>query len=616
MADESTVLERPDWLVALNDDYQASVACAFLLHGATHDYVGARKTGDLTLRDFLLVTFAPRFDVVTYSPGEGITFQGPMAVAKRARERFERVMTGGAPQPPPDPDRDFLRGQQPQQQSQGMDLPKTPGGAIPLLFDFLEQATADDNPDGRKVVVIVDRLDLIVPPADKGVMPDGKLALLDLFHRIGTNYELDGNGNILIMLTPDLEGVHADLRNSSSGIRAIEVTPPTFEQRLDYLQVLLQRKSSVVDFDLGISQAELAAQTAGLGRRHIEDLVLRAIKNDGKLTLEMVRERKSQQIAAEYAEVLEIMETDVTLDMVGGHDATKRYLRDWVIAPMLDEELREFTPLGLLFIGPAGTGKTFMAKAVARETGLNAVLLRADKIKGSLVGESERRLAKALQGIEALAPCLVFLDEIDQKIRRTEAGAGDGGSAVEMNLFGRLLEFFGDTSHRGRIVCVAASNRPDLVDAALKRPGRFDTKIPFFPPDNAAERADVLQRLLKRFGLTDGLDQNTVDTIAETTDNYTQAELERLVVMARGISRIGRTNINAALVGAHARLKASTADIQRQTAIALAECDDLELVPERWRSSVGKAADAPAEKGDGADFGQRQRGSRERSLDF
>jgi len=615
--DETMTLERPDWLLSLNSDYQASVASSFLLHGATHDYVDARSEGDLTLRDYLLLTFATRFDVVIYSPGEGITFQGPTAVAKQARARFEQVLGQGKRQAPQDADQAFLRGQDQGSQDDGLDLPKSPGGAIPLLFQYLEKASPDDNKEGRKAVVIIDRLDLICPPSEKGVLPDGKLALLDLFHRIGTNYEMDVNGNVLMMLTPDLEGVHSDLRASSSGIRSIEVKPPTFDQRLDYLRAILERKGRDRAYDLEISEVELAAQTAGLSRRNIEDLVLRAGRNDGKLTLAMVKERKAQQIAAEYAEVLEILDTDVTMDMIGGHDATKQYLQDWVIKPMLDEDLRSFVPLGLLFIGPAGTGKTFMAMAVARATGLNAVLLRAEKIKGSLVGESEQRLAKALSGIEALAPCLVFLDEIDQKVRRTEASAGDGGSAVEMNIFGRLLEFFGDTEHRGRIVCVAASNRPDLVDAALKRPGRFDTKIPFFPPDNSAERADVLQRLLSRFDLSEGVLDATIEEIAEGTENWTQAELERLVVVARGICRIKRMDINTALRQARARLKTSTADIVRQTRLALAECDDLELVPERWRAQVAEKPAPSPDQQDGSDsFGQRERGRRDRAVGF
>ena len=74
---------------------------------------------------------------------------------------------------------------------------------------------------------------------------------------------------------------------------------------------------------------------------------------------------------------------------------------------------------------------------------------------------------------------------------------------MESNLFGRLLEFFGDPGHRGRIVAVAASNRPDLVDAALFRPGRFDVKVPLLPPETAAERAEVFGAALRRYGHAD-----------------------------------------------------------------------------------------------------------------
>ena len=138
--------------------------------------------------------------------------------------------------------------------------------------------------------------------------------------------------------------------------------------------------------------------------------------------------------------------------------------------------------------GPAGTGKSAVAEAVAHEAGVNAVVLNLARILGQYVGNSERNLEKALQAIKSLAPTIVFIDEIDQSVSR----GGSGDSGVSNRIFKRLLEFMSDTGNRGQVLFLAATNRPDLLDAALRRPGRFDKKIPFLIPDES-ERAAIIQ---------------------------------------------------------------------------------------------------------------------------
>jgi hypothetical protein len=123
--------------------------------------------------------------------------------------------------------------------------------------------------------------------------------------------------------------------------------------------------------------------------------------------------------------------------------------------------------------GPAGTGKTAMAEAVAKEAGINCVILNPARIFGKYVGDTERNLDRALYAILAMAPVLVFIDEIDQSVSR----GASGDSGVSNRFFKRLMEFMSDTSHRGKVVFLAASNRPDLMDPALRRPGRFDKLV-------------------------------------------------------------------------------------------------------------------------------------------
>ncbi len=140
-------------------------------------------------------------------------------------------------------------------------------------------------------------------------------------------------------------------------------------------------------------------------------MALRALAAGGTVTRELVRARKRESIATEYAEVLEVLEPAFGFEAIGGHAQIKQFLLEWVIRPLREGPL-DMVPLGVALLGPPGTGKTVLAIATAKEAGLNCVLLRPEKIKGGIVGESERRLAKALGGIESLAPCLVFVDEL------------------------------------------------------------------------------------------------------------------------------------------------------------------------------------------------------------
>jgi SpoVK/Ycf46/Vps4 family AAA+-type ATPase len=414
---------------------------------------------------------------------------------------------------------------------------------------------------------------------------------------------------MLVLLAPSLEEVHPDLRAASSGIRAIEVPPPDLAARLAYVEERLARGG----LRLEMRPEELAAQTAGLYRRHIEDVALRATAAGGVVTRELVRERKRESIATEYAEVLEVLEPAFGFEAIGGHARVKQFLLEWVIRP-LREGMADMVPLGVAFLGPPGTGKTVLAIATAREAGLNCVLLRPEKVKGSLVGDSERRLAKALGGIESLAPCLVFLDELDQRFQRSQ-GCGDGGSAVEANTFGRLLEFFGDPSHRGRIVAVAASNRPDLVDAALFRPGRFDVKIPLLPPETAEERAEVFGATLRRYGHP-ALDGGLLARCGERTENWTQAEIERAVVKANGLARLRGLPIDAALDEALSLLRPATRDVRLMTALAVAACDDASLLPARYRALLEDREALDAEIARRTADEARPRGRQARSLDL
>jgi SpoVK/Ycf46/Vps4 family AAA+-type ATPase len=171
-----------------------------------------------------------------------------------------------------------------------------------------------------------------------------------------------------------------------------------------------------------------------------------------------------------------------------------------------------------------GTGKTYVAEAFAAESGLTC--LKFKNFREKWVGSTEGNLEKILQVVDGLGYVLLILDEADRSL-----AGGEGDSGTGSRVIARLKEFMSDTSHRGRVVILMMTNRPDKLDTDLKRPGRFDHKIPFFFPESLEERQLILEALGRKNKLTlaEGV---TMAEAAEGTAGYSSAELEAVLLAA------------------------------------------------------------------------------------
>ena len=195
----------------------------------------------------------------------------------------------------------------------------------------------------------------------------------------------------------------------------------------------------------------------------------------------------------------------------------------------------------------------------------------------------------------SLSPCLAFIDELDQQTSRGESG----GNEVEKRVFARLLEVMGDPQLRGKVVWVAASNRPDLIDAAIKRSGRLDYKIPVLAPD-PEERLEILATQMHRHGAGSSLDWATLTTaerqeLLTRTEGWTGAELEKLVLKLLDLAEEpdGTTPplTFQHLCQALAVIRPSTKNVEFMTKLALAEVDDLTLLPAPYRNLYDNRAE-------------------------
>ena len=215
---------------------------------------------------------------------------------------------------------------------------------------------------------------------------------------------------------------------------------------------------------------------------------------------------------------------EVNYDDVGGMGDTIQQLREMVELPLRYPEL--FTrlgvdpPKGVLLHGPPGTGKTRLARAVANESEASFFTINGPEIMGSAYGESERRLREVFEEAARAAPSIVFIDEIDSIAPKRSQSAGE----AEKRLVAQLLTLMDGLHARSHIVVIAATNRPDALDEALRRPGRFDREIVIGVPDEGGRR-EVLGLHTRGMPLGEGVD---LDELARTTHGFVGADLAAL----------------------------------------------------------------------------------------
>ncbi|WP_253190380.1 CDC48 family AAA ATPase [Sphingomonas sp. LM7] len=237
-----------------------------------------------------------------------------------------------------------------------------------------------------------------------------------------------------------------------------------------------------------------------------------------------IDENTEVELRAEYEEAAESRRADVTYDDIGGMAATIDQLREMVELPLrypeLFQRLGVDPPKGVLLHGPPGTGKTRLARAVANESDATFHLINGPEIMGSAYGESESRLRQVFEEAAKSAPSIVFIDEIDSIAPKRGQVSGE----AEKRLVAQLLTLMDGLEARANIVVIAATNRPEAIDEALRRPGRFDREIVVGVPDERGRR-EILGIHTRGMPLGDRVD---LGELARTTYGFVGADLAAL----------------------------------------------------------------------------------------
>jgi transitional endoplasmic reticulum ATPase len=230
------------------------------------------------------------------------------------------------------------------------------------------------------------------------------------------------------------------------------------------------------------------------------------------------------EVRPEAVEIVEKKVPDVTYDDVGGLKQEIEKVREMIELPLRHPEIFDRLgidpPRGVLLHGAPGTGKTLLAKAVANESGSNFVAINGPEVMSKYVGEAEKKIRDLFKEAEENSPTIIFVDEIDAIAPKREEVTGE----VERRVVAQILALMDGLKERGKVIVIGATNRPDALDQALRRPGRFDREIELRVPDRDG-RNEILQIHTRGMPLEDDVD---IDELADITHGFVGADLAAL----------------------------------------------------------------------------------------
>jgi transitional endoplasmic reticulum ATPase len=391
-------------------------------------------------------------------------------------------------------------------------------------------ATAEDN---EPAIVLVDDLDSIAGRREAGGDLEGRIVAQLLASLDG----LAGGQTVVIGATNRPDAIDPALRRPERFDREIEIGVPDREGREEILRIHT-RGMPLDDVDLGSvadrTHGYVGADLANLARESAMTALRRYRPDDeGEVdpgTLAdlritdadveaALRETDPSALREVFVEV-----PDVNWADVGGLEATKERLREAIQWPLEYPDAYErvaLTPAkGVLLHGPPGTGKTLLAKAVANEAQSNFISIKGPELLDKYVGESEKGVRDIFEKARSNAPAVIFFDEIDAIA--TERGRGAGDSGVAERVVSQLLTELDGLEELEDVVVIAATNRPDLLDDALLRPGRLDRHVAVDAPDEAARR-EIFAVHTRDKPLAGDVD---LAALAAETEGYVGADIE------------------------------------------------------------------------------------------
>jgi transitional endoplasmic reticulum ATPase len=394
-------------------------------------------------------------------------------------------------------------------------------------------------------IIFIDEIDSIAP---KRAEVTGEVERRIVAQLLSLMDGMSTRGKVVVIgATNRINAVDEALRRPGRFDREIEIGVPDRNGRLEILQIHTRGMPLAKDVNLekladishGYVGADLQALTreAGLGalRRVLPEVdltsenipaeTLRKIIVTMQDFMDVVREMEPSAMREVFVEV-----PDVKWDDIGGLSSIKQELQEAVEWPLKYQGIFTYAdatpPKGILLYGPPGTGKTLMAKAAANESEANFISIKGPELISKWVGESEKGVREVFRKARQAAPCIIFFDEIDAIAPKRGGGFGD--SHVSERLISQLLTELDGLEVLTNVIVIAATNRPDIIDAALLRPGRFD-RLLYVPSPNRDSRVQIIKIHTKKKPLAEDID---IEKLSDLTDRYTGADISSLASAA------------------------------------------------------------------------------------
>jgi transitional endoplasmic reticulum ATPase len=393
----------------------------------------------------------------------------------------------------------------------------------------------------RPAIIFIDEIDAIAPKRDEVTGDVEKRVVAQLLAL------MDGlesrEGVIVVAATNRPNAIDPALRRPGRFDYEIEIPMPDKRGRYEILLIHTRRLRELGLLAPDVDLEKLAEITHGFTGADLAAIVKEAVMRSVKRAIEQSsgdEERVLSTIQVKFEDFLVAYKSivpsglrevyieipEVRFNDIGGLEEAKQVLRENVEYPLKHPDFYEKfnikPPRGVLLYGPPGCGKTLLAKAIAAESGANFIAIRGPEILSKWVGESERAIREIFRKAKLHSPSVIFIDEVDA-ITSIRGYASDSG-VTEKIVAQLITEMDGIHDYKG-VVVLAATNRPDLLDPALLRPGRFD-KLVYIPPPDYSTRLEILRILTASLPLSPSVN---LSELAKVTERYSGADLEALV---------------------------------------------------------------------------------------
>ena len=591
----------PGWARDLADLYFSGTICTFVLHGNVHDIVrcplpssdrpasdrtandrSAANESYVSLSDFLATSLFGNWDLVLgYDLGRGLR-----AIAGSDPKRLQAMMqyvsgVWGAPN---------TWSREPDKTMDQLDL---------LIQRSL---LLEDSATRKRTAFLFEHAEYLLPAGDLASLARGQASRMVRMMSWSANPYIKRLNMAFCLITEKLSEL-SDRFVNNPHVATLEIPLPQADDRKRFVEAS-RKNPVVVEARTPMGPAAESAANAAAGAASAAtvqpavtmsvDALTQSSSGLNLANLNVVlaqsgvrgidpshfRKLKKRLIERQCQGLVEFVEPAHTLDLVVGTPQAKSRLEQ--DAKWLIEGRTETAPMGYLFCGSVGTGKTFLAECYAGSVGIPCVKLR--NFRSKYVGETEGNLEQVLNVLRSLGPVVVIIDEADASLGDRRA---DGDSGTSGRVFSMIASQMGDTRYRGKIVWMLLTCRPDLLPIDLKRQGRCEVHIPLFAPQSSEEIAAMFRAMARKNKLKladDAIPEVSLDR------QLSGADLESVLLAARrrtlesGHEIVTRNDLEAALEEFIPSAEGLEKELQEIAAVL--ECTDRSFLPSKWREKL------------------------------